>query len=197
MGRDTIASNFSLERISKNPAVFDPDKLAWMNQVYLKEMGAAAFVAAWQPYLLADSLATPEDIVQRTGWFEAVYPLVVERIHTLSEVNEKVAYLFSGEDVELEEASRVKFLETEDAPRVLEAATQALAALGSQDLPWDVSSIEFALRAIPELLQLKPKTVFQTIRVAISGKVVSLPLFESMELIGKDACLKRIESVLI
>ncbi|MCL2529902.1 MAG: glutamate--tRNA ligase [Coriobacteriia bacterium] len=192
MSRELITTHFSLDRISKNPAVFDPEKLAWMNQVYLKEMGAAAFVAAWEPYLLSDGLATSEEIANRQSWFESVYPLVVERIHTLSEVNEKVSYLLSGNYVELDEKSQEKCLQTEEGGRVLQAC---LSLLSNQELSWNTASIESALRTLPEQLGLKPKVVFQTIRVAISGNMVSLPLFESMELIGKEACLARIERV--
>ncbi|MDR2035637.1 MAG: glutamate--tRNA ligase [Coriobacteriales bacterium] len=190
MNRETIASNFSLDRISKNPAVFDPDKLAWMNQVYLKDMGAAAFVKAWEPYLVAEGLATAQDIKDNASWYEGVYPLVVERIHTLSEVNEKVAYLLSGNTVALDEKSVEKCLKPAGSAEVLGAA---LAVLENAHLQWNVESVEAALRSIPEQLELKPKIVFQAVRVAICGNMVSLPLFESMELLGASACIQRIK----
>lgn len=190
MSREAIASHFSLERISKNPAVFDPEKLSWMNQVYLKEMGASAFVDAWQPYLIEEGLATAQDIACRREWLEAVYPLVVERIHTLAEVNAKVSYLFGGAEIELDEKSVQKCLRPEGTSAILEAA---LTILGDARLAWDAETLETALRSIPEQLALKPKPVFQALRVAICGNMVSLPLFESMVLIGRDACLRRIE----
>lgn len=226
ISRETLASQFSLERISKNPAVFDPDKLNWMNQVYIKDMGASAFVDAWEPYLLQDHLATAADIIERRSWFEAVYPLIAERVHTLSEVNAKVAYLFGGGEVSLDEKSVEKCLLGESASAVLQEAQRILGAGGIDEaqgasnseephtacsvaaatrvdsgvaavsvdtLIWDVESLEVALRAIPEQLGLKPKIVFQALRVAICGNMVSLPLFESMVLLGKDACLERIE----
>jgi glutamyl-tRNA synthetase len=65
--------------------------------------------------------------------------------------------------------------------------------LGDDALIWDADSLEAALRTIPELLGRKPKQVFQALRVAICGNKVSLPLFESMILLGRDACVERLE----
>ncbi|MDR1088089.1 MAG: glutamate--tRNA ligase [Coriobacteriales bacterium] len=190
MSRATLTSHFSLARVSRNPAVFDPEKLAWMNQVYLKALGASAFVDAWEPYLVHDGLATAGDIAERRAWFEAVYPLVVERIHTLGEVDEKTAYLFGGGTVALDEESVEKCLEPEGSLAILEAA---LALLGDEALCWDAEALEATLRTIPELLGLKPRQVFQALRVAVCGNRVSLPLFESMVLLGRDACVERLE----
>ena len=188
MSRNTIAEHFSLERISRNPAVFDSDKLAWMNQVYLKEMGAPAFVDAWQPYLISDGLASAQDIEQKRSWFESVYPLVVERVNTLSEVNAKVGYLF-GKELDLDEKSVEKCLKPEGSRAILEAATDLLSG---ESVNWDSEDIEAALRTLPEEMGLKPKTVFQALRVALCGNMISLPLFESMALLGRETCAERI-----
>lgn len=193
MSKDVIAQGFSLERVSKNPAVFDPEKLAWMNQVYLKEMGARAFVEAWAPYVLADGLATEEDLSANLAWFEAIYPLVVERVHTLSEVNEKAASLFGGPEISFDEKSVEKGLQNETAVSVLTAAQQLL---NDTSLTWTTEGLEAALKGLPEQLELKARVVFQAMRVAITGNLVSLPLFESMELIGKDNCLARLSQAL-
>ena len=191
LDRTTIAGAFSLERISRNPAVFDANKLAWMNQVYLKEMGAEAFVDAWLPYLLADGLATASAVAERRSWFEAIYPLVVERVHTLAEVNQKVAFLFSGDRVELDQDSFEKCLKTQDSARVLAAGSGLLA---DPTLVWACDMIERSLRTLPAELGLKPKQVFQVLRVAICGNMVSLPLFESMQLLGRATCLSRLQN---
>lgn len=190
MSRETLSKHFSLDRISKNPAVFDPEKLAWMNQVYIKELDASAFVTAWQPYLIADNLATAEEINENRTWFEAVYPLVAERVHTLSEINEKVAYLFGGGTVALDEKSVEKCLKPEGSSLILRTACDLIE---NTTLVWEAEVLEQALRTIPEQLELKPKIVFQAVRVAICGNMVSLPLFESMVLLGKEACIERIE----
>lgn len=193
MSRKRIASNFSLDRVSKNPATFDPEKLAWMNQVYLKNMDPETFVAAWTPYLERDGLASAADVQSKSSWFEAIYPLVVERVFTLSEVNTKVAYLFDTDTLTLDETSVKKCLNPEGSRIILERAGDLL---DDSTLSWQAEPLESALRTLPEDLELKPKRVFQALRVALCGNMVSLPLFESMVLIGKENCLKRIKNAL-
>ncbi|MCL2808373.1 MAG: glutamate--tRNA ligase [Coriobacteriia bacterium] len=190
MNRKDITAHFTLDRISKNPAVFDPEKLAWMNQVYLKEMGASAFVDAWTPYLLADKLLTQAEVAQKRRWLEGIYPLVAERINTLSEINAKSAYLFGGAVINRDDSSVEKCLKNKDSLAVLDTAISLLAEVNT---PWSAPAIESILRTIPQQLEQKPKFVFQVVRVAVSGSMVSLPLFESMELLGKELCIQRMQ----
>jgi glutamyl-tRNA synthetase len=215
-GADVLVENFSLERVSKNPAIFDEAKLAWVNASYLKEMGAAAFVDALLPYLcdrgltreggvvydadgtlVAGAPASPEavaaDVAANRPWYEAIYPLVKERMRALGTVLDTIAYLFGGEVVPLDEKSVEKCLRPEGAREALQSA---LSVLASPDLPWDTASIEAALRTLPEQLGQKPKTVFQAIRVAVCGNMVSPPLFESLELLGRAHTTARINRAL-
>jgi len=186
---EVLCQSFSLDRVSKNPAVFDEGKLAWVNQSYIKEMGAAAFVDAWLPYLLEAGLVSVASVAANRAWYEAVYPLVAERVHTLAEVTPMTAYLF-GNTVALDEKSADKCLRFEGAPAVLARVT---ATLGGPALTWTHEAIEGALRQLPEELGLKPKVVFQAVRVATCGNMVSPPLFESLELLGRERVVARLE----
>jgi glutamyl-tRNA synthetase len=190
--RKTLCERFSLDRISKSPAAFDETKLAWMNQQHIKTMGAAAFIDALTPYLEEAGLATADEISSRRTWFEDIYPLVAERAKTMHDVCPMIAFLFSGSHVTLDETSSVKtFGKIEAACAVIDAA---LAVLSDPALPFTTEGLHDALNTIPEQMGLKPRAVFQVIRVALTGNMVSPPLFESMVLIGNDDCQARLEA---
>lgn len=182
---------FELTRISKNPAVFDPEKLDWMNLQYLMALAPADYIDAAAPFITGAGLATDEDIAANRAWFEKVVPLINERVHKLTELPEKIAFLF-GETVDLDEKSVAKVLAKEDAARALTACAEALEGVEA----WAEAPIEEALRAVCEKLELKPKKVFQPLRVAVCGNMVSPPLFGSVELLGRERTLARIQAAL-
>jgi glutamyl-tRNA synthetase len=185
----TLTENFSLDRISRNPAIFDVEKLDWINGVYIRDMSPSEFVDRMVPWLEAAGLATADDVAGRRSWFERLAPLVSERIKRMDEIAAKSAFLFSMP--EIEESAREKVLAKEDAGRALAAASLILA-----ECDWTAESIEAALRELPEQLELKPKVVFQAVRVAITGSTVSPPLFESLELLGRDESVKRLDTAM-
>jgi glutamyl-tRNA synthetase len=184
---DTLKSSFSLDRISKNPAIFDVEKLDWMNGVYLREMPAEEFVARIVPWLEEAGLSDAADVASRPEWFARLAPLVSERTKRLDEVAEKVAFFFA--EPQIEESAREKVLAKDGAGRALSASVAALASC-----EWTSESIEAVLRELPETLGLKPKAVFQSIRVAATGSTVSPPLFESLELLGRETTLARLSA---
>ncbi len=211
---DTLKENFGFDRISRNPAVFDETKLTWMNSAYIKAMGASFFVDAWLPYLqevgftrngdtlldasgalLSGTPATVEevdaDVITNRCWYEAIYPLVAERAKKLDEVNAMTAFLFSGDKVFYDEKSVEKCLRKPGIDKVL---TRCLDELANEDMLWQHAELEEALRSLPEQLDLKPKVVFQAVRVAVCGNMVSPPLFESLELLGRKRTIARIKA---
>ena len=185
----TLTENFSLDRISKNPAIFDAEKLEWMNGVYIRDMPAEKFVELAAPWLEAAGLASAADIAERADWFARLAPLVSERVKHMDELAAKVEFFFR--DVVIEDDARTKVLDKEGATEALEAASVALASV-----EWSAPAIEGAMRDLPERLGQKPKAVFQAIRVAITGSTVSPPLFESLELLGREESLKRLDMAL-
>jgi len=185
----TLVENFSLERVSKNPAVFDPEKLDWLNGVYIRELTAAEFAERVKPLLIDAGLLSAEEAAARRAWLESLAPLVAERVKRLTQVPPAVAFLFA-DDVEIDATAADKVLGVPGARAALEMVA---AELGSLE-PYDAAAIEGALRALPDRLGLKPKQVFQAVRVAISGSTVSPPLFESLELLGRERALARLEA---
>jgi len=183
---NTLTENFSLERISKNPAIFDAEKLDWMNGTYLREMSAEQFVARMMPVLAEAGLADASDAETRPEWYAALAPLVSERVKRLDEIAPMVRFLFV-DDVAVEEAARDKVLGADGAAATLAAVATVLATV-----EFRADEIQAALRAVPESLGVKPKAVFQAVRVAVTGSTVSLPLFESLELLGRERALARI-----
>jgi len=186
---EVLKAEFSLERISMSPAVFDFEKLEWMNGVHIREMAPEAFVGRMIPWLENAGLASAKELEFRRDWLLALAPLVAERAKRMTDIAPMVRFLFD-EDVAMDQAAAEKVLAGEDAGRALAAARDALAAVE----PWTSTAIEEALRALPEALGLKPKQLFQVVRVAVTGSTVSLPLFESIGLLGRERALARLEA---
>jgi glutamyl-tRNA synthetase len=172
--REELLRLFSLDRVSPSPAVFDYEKLAWLNGVHLRGLSPDEYADRVVTYLREQGIDWDEELVRRAT------PLVQEKIETLSEFPDYVRFLF--EDV----APDPSLLDG----RVLEAAAETLAGLE----PFDAETIERALRELSERLELKPREAFQPIRVAVTGSKVSPGLFESIELLGRDRSLDRLRA---
>lgn len=164
---------FSLDRVSKSAAVFDEQKLRWMNGTYLRELPAEELTSRLEAF------------TGRSGLADAV-ELCREKIQTLADFWPLAAFFFDGPADDAK--AREKFLDDDGRAR-LAAARDALAAAE----PFDESTIETALRAVVESLGVKPKQVFQPVRVAISGTTISPGIFESLALLGRDESLARVE----
>lgn len=167
---------FSLERVGRSAAVFDEQKLRWMNGTYLREMPGAELTARL------------EEFTGRSGLAGAV-ELCREKIQTLSEFWPLAGFFFDGPADD--ENARAKFLDGDGRLR-LQDARDALAAAE----PFTDETVEQALRAVVERLGVKPKQVFQPVRVAISGTTVSPGIFESLALMGREQALERIDAAL-
>ncbi len=172
-----LAERFRLERVSKNPAVFDERKLRHINGLWLRELGT-------------DELTRRlEQFTGRTGLRDAV-EIAEEKIQTLAEFWPLVGFLYDG-PAEDERA----FQKTIASDGGLEALSAAREALAGAD-PFTVEAIESALRRVVEQRDCKPGKVFQPVRVAIAGTTVSPGIFESVALLGRDETLARIDRAL-
>lgn len=192
--RATLCREFSLDRITKKDAVFDETKLDWMNGQYIKEMGADAWVQASRPWLV-QSGADEADIDARPEWYAKLYPLVAERLQRLDEVPDKLAYMFWGGRVELDEKSVTKIL-TKEGARADEVLRAVCDILADESIPWECEPLQERVRTLTETLDMKAKGVFQPVRVAVCGNMVSPPLFESIELLPREDILARIDQTL-
>lgn len=195
--KDTLCENFSLDRISKNPAVFDENKLLWMNAEYLKALSDEEFARRiLVPELASLGLVKHEDFEDDErvrSWFTKLSPLVSPRIKLTTEVYSLVAFLFSGDHVDYDQKSIDKNIAKEGMGAVVDACIEALDAVAEDS--WNVEAIDAALEVLPEQLEVGKKKVFQAVRVGVCGNQVSPPLAESMELLGKSACMSRMRDV--
>ena len=175
---EELQRNFSLEKVSKSPAVFDEQKLRWMNGRYLRELA------------LDDLTARLEALTGRSGLRDAV-AVTQEKISTLDEFW-PLARAFFDEPAD-DPAARDKFLATEAGEQALTVARSALAQL---DDPWTTEAVETALRGAVERSGMKAKQVFQPLRVALTGTTISPGIFETVALMGRDRALARIDAAL-
>ena len=192
--KDVLTSRFSLDRITKKDAIFDETKLNWMNGAYIREMGAEAWVKLGTPWLL-EAGATPEDMAENPAKYLAMYALVAERLQRLDEIPAKLAFLFKGAHVELDEASVAKVL-LKEGSRADEALRICREVLADESLPWTFDVLQDTCKARGEEAGLKPKLLFQPLRVAVAGNMVSPPLFESIVLMDRADVLSRVDDAL-
>lgn len=193
--REVLCKEFSLERITRKDAIFDETKLDWMNGEYIKAMGAKAWVDAVSPFLIEAGLTTKEAIKENEEWYEKLYPLVAERMKRLTEAPEKLAFIFDGPTVKLDEKSVQKNLLKEGC-RADEVLRKVRAILADESIPWQCDPLQDTCRELVDSLGLKAKLIFQPIRVAVTGSQVSPPLFESIDLMKRSDVVARIDYTL-
>ena len=193
--REVLCKEFSLERITRKDAIFDETKLDWMNGEYIKAMGAKAWVDAVSPFLIEAGLTTKEAVKENEEWYEKLYPLVAERMKRLTEAPEKLAFIFDGPTVKLDEKSVQKNLLKEGC-RADEVLRKVRAILADESIPWQCDPLQDTCRELVDSLGLKAKLIFQPIRVAVTGSQVSPPLFESIELMKRSDVVARIDYTL-
>ena len=185
---DEMVSRFQLSAVSRNPAVFDAKKLEWMNGVYLRDLDTDGFVKRSVPLIereLARSLTESE-----IETFKRLAPLIQERAKVLNDVPEQVRFLYT--EIEWDEKSWQKVMTKPHAKESIAKGSEALAAIVS----WDTVAIEAACRGVVAALNIGAGKVFQPLRVAITGSSVSPPLFESIEALGRERALDRLEAAL-
>ncbi len=173
-----LADRFRLERVSKNPAVFDEQKLRHMNGRWLRDLSTDDLVARLEQY------------TGRSGLRGAV-EISAEKIQTLADFWPLAGFIFDGPADD--EAAFEKVICGDVGVENLRAARDALAAAE----PFTLENIEAALRGVVQSLETKPAKVFQPVRVAIAGTTVSPGIFESVALLGRDETLARIDRALV
>jgi glutamyl-tRNA synthetase len=174
---DELARRFSLDRVSKNPAVFDEKKLRHINGIYIRELG------------IDELTRRLEEFTGRSDLRGAV-EISAEKIQTLADFWPLAGFLFDGPGEDPKAVAKV--FGRDGAWDLLEAARDALGAVE----PFTVESIDAALRELVEARGCKPGELFQPIRVAIAGTTVSPGIFETVALLGRDETLRRIDAAL-
>ncbi len=182
---------FQLERVNPNPARFDLKKAEAINAAHLRALSIPELTERMVPYLQAAEVLPEQVTDEQHALLQSAAPLVNERMTTLVESVDMLGFLFVDEAAfERDPGDAAKMLD-ETGRGVVKAAHDALLELST----WDTAAIEAALRAsLVDGLGLKPKNAFGPVRVAITGRRVSPPLFESMELLGRERSLARLAS---
>ncbi len=191
MSRQELVENFSLERIGKTGAIFNRDKLDWMNGVYIRGLSLEDFTQQALPFL---NSGLPRRVKRpiSTDYVKQMMPLIQERAKTLAEVPELVQFFFVDELDYDADLLIGKDMSQESAARALEVSQQRLEKVE----PFDTESLEALLRPLAVELGLKTGQLFGTLRVAVTGGTAAPPLFQTMAVLGKEPCLKRIEAAL-
>jgi glutamyl-tRNA synthetase len=188
-----IAALFTIERVGKNPARFDMKKLEAINGDKIRALPIEELALRALPFMQGEHLIGAEPTTSELVVLENAIPLIRERVITLDEIPNLIAFLFVPESkfvIDAESAARVL---TPESKPIIEASVAVLARLNS----WEITDIEEALRlALLDGLGLKPKHAFGPVRVAITGARISPPLFESLHLLGRERSLSRLSALL-
>lgn len=186
-----IQTEFALADVNHSPAFFDLKKLAAFNGEYIRAMPVDDFVEACQPYLHNPDVPWPADGF-RAGVFEAMAPLVQTRVVTLSEVPAMVDFMFQADPV-IDEAAWAKAIGQAGAPEVLAEVT---ARYDAAALAWTAEALKETLDQVGMAQGLKLGKAQAPVRVAVTGRSVGPPLFEALELLGRDETVRRLQAAL-
>jgi glutamyl-tRNA synthetase len=181
--REEMVSKFSLENIGKAAAVFNPEKLLWLNAHYIKNGDPKTLADLLIPQL--ERLGIPSGGLDKTR-LERVVVALRERARTLKEMAESAVYFFTDE---IEPDEKAKKVLAPDVLPILQKVCQRLS-----ETPFDPKSLEETVRRAAEEMGLKMSAVAQPIRAAVTGRTVSPGVFEVLAILGKERALKRIES---
>ncbi len=185
----TMLENFTLDRVGKPAAIFDREKLSWMNGVYIRGMDAEELADAMLPHLNRDLPA--ELLPVDRDYLLRIAPLVRERLKLVSESADMTAYFFEEQP------------EYDPANLVQRGMTQEETAAALRNTAENLATADFAapvleelLRAASEELGLTPRRFFGTLRWAVTGRNVSPPLFETMEVLGRERVAPRLQAAI-
>lgn len=183
----TVIENFTLDRITKSSAIFDQDKLQWMNGMYIRRLTSEQLVDKMLPFLERNP---PEGLEE--SYLVRIAPLIQERIKRMDQVAEMISIFLRVDEPFNAEALVQKGMNINSTRSALRAALEDLSATDA----FQHEKLEEMLTATAEKLDLTRRQFFGVLRVAATGRAVSPPLFEMMEVMGKDRIVSRVENAL-
>ncbi len=194
--REELIKVFTLDRIGVDGGIYDADKLAWMNGVYIRKLSLEEFTRRALPYMerpeslggLPDSIARPLDFDEASR----ILALEQERLRTLGGAAHAVSFFYT-EEIAYE--TRLLIQKGMDAERTRASLIRVRDLLNGLDT-WKHDAMEPAMRALAEELGLKPGQLFGSVRVAVSGRTATPPLFAMMEALGRERTMQRIEQAI-
>jgi glutamyl-tRNA synthetase len=190
---EEMAAAFDVNRVNPNPARFDPKKAEAINGVWLRRLPTGELAMRMVPFLQSAGVLPPSPSADQLKVLRAATPLVQERMSVLAEAVDMLGFLFTDDNVLSPDSDGLTAIQAPEARAAMGAARDALAELPD----WTADSIESALRsALVDGLGLKPKHAFGPVRLAVTGRRVSPPLFESLALLGRERTLARLDTAL-
>jgi len=187
---EAFSEDFDWAKVNKVGPIFDLKKLDWLNGQYIRDLELDDLAARLLPFLQQDGVLGEEPGREDLAKLEAIGEQIRPRMQLLTEATDLVKPFFVA-DADLEIADDARAALKDNAPEVIDAALTALA-----DVTWEAAEIEAALRgAIVDGMGIKPRLAFGPLRTAVSGRKVSPPLFESMEILGRESTLARLRSL--
>lgn len=187
--RDELIAAFELEGITRHPAVFNIEKLDWMNGVHIRQLSTEELAEHALPFLQAAGLV-PETVDAATrDYVRRAVALEQERVRTLAEVPEATEFFFR-EAPDYDEKAVRKWLSRPDTPPLLCATLAALRGVE----PWAETELEAAVRSVAESRGVSAGEVIHRIRAAVTGRTVGPGLFETLTVLGRDRVLSRLEA---
>lgn len=187
--REELIEKFSLDHVGKSAAIFNPDKLLWLNSHYIAHMEAGDLTRRLRPFLVKERLIE-ENTALDEEWMRKIIDSLRERCRTLVEMASAASYFFKKE-IEIDPEAAKKFLVPENK-EILEDITAGIEALS--DL--SESNVEKLFRSVMEKRGLKMGKVAQPVRVALTGRTVSPGIYEVIDILGKEKTLRRLKSAL-
>jgi glutamyl-tRNA synthetase len=194
LSRDELVRAFTLERVGTAAAKFDEERLLWFNGMYIRRLTPEALTERTLPFLErpASDGGLPEDVARPLdrAYVARVLRLEQERMKTLAEAPAMTAFFFSDRNDYDPTLLLPKGLEATRARAGLSRAEAILSAAPD----WQAQALEEPLRALVAQLELKPVQLFTALRVAVTGRTVSPPLFDTFEVLGRERTLARIRA---
>ncbi|UCH42858.1 MAG: glutamate--tRNA ligase [Dehalococcoidales bacterium] len=189
--REDLINNFSLERVSRTAATFNHEKLKWMNGLYIRNLDLDDLTRRALPFL---DTGLPLEVKRPLSieYVRQIMPLIQERMREMAEVTD-LAHFFFSEELSYESELLIgKGMNQESALQALKVSRNRLGEMTG----FDTESLEVLLRPLADELGLKTGQLFGVLRVTVTGRAAAPPLFQTMAVLGRDLCLRRIEAAI-
>jgi glutamyl-tRNA synthetase len=194
LGLDELIERFELEAVHKGGAVFDRERLEWLNGQWIRRLEADELVERLQPFLEAERVAGRIDRIPTADELRTLMPLVQERLPVLGAIGDLIGFLFVDR-LQVDAAALVP--KRWDAPTTraaLIAARETIAAVG--DVTFEADELEPPLRRLADERGWKAGDLFMAIRVAVTGRTATPPLFDTLVALGRDRTLARLDAAI-
>ena len=191
---DELVKRFDIKEVHKGGAVFDRERLEWMNGQWIRRLSADDLIDRLRPFVEAELVAGRIERMPSDEELRALLPVIQERLPTLGAIGDLAGFLWVG-DVDVDPAMLVpKRWDIATAKDALAAARETIADVGA--VSFEADELEPPLRALAEERGWKAGDLFMTIRVAVTGRTATPPLFDTLVALGRDRALARLDRAL-